>query len=340
MPATPAPRTRPRAAVIYHPLKVNLPDLKAAINTAASSAGWARTRWYATSEEDPGGLLAAEAVSEGAAMVFVAGGDGSVRAVAESLRETGVPLALVPSGTGNLLARNLDLPLADLDAAARIGFGGRDRAIDMGLITVEHGSEGSIERGFLVMAGIGLDATVMANTNPALKKAVGWLAYVDAGLRMLPRVKPFRIHFQLEGAPRRSAHVSTILFGNCGSLPGGLELMPDASIDDGKLDLAVLQPANLADWLRVWRKIRWANGPLRRTRIGERIVRATRGRKGTKIISYLRTRSVTVLLDEPQDFELDGDQMGRTRAAVVRTAPGALVVRVPGDAADATRTGA
>ncbi|UCR88124.1 diacylglycerol/lipid kinase family protein [Mycetocola spongiae] len=329
MTSTRPSRSRPRAAVIYNPIKVKLPELKAEINTAATTAGWARTRWYPTSVEDPGGLIAAEAIADGASLVFAAGGDGTVRAVAETLRGSGIPLSLVPSGTGNLLARNLDLPLSDLATAALIGFTGHSRPIDMGVMSIEREDAPPEEHAFLVMAGIGLDATIMANTSAMLKRTVGWLAYVDAGVRTLATAKPFRLHYRLEGRSLHSVNVSTILFANCGSLPGGLELLPDSSVDDGKLDLAVLQPAGLFGWVRIWRKLRWENGSLRRSRIGQRIITVTRGRKGTKTISYLRTRSVTVRLDEPQGVELDGDQMGVTRSVTVRTDPHALLVRVP-----------
>lgn len=321
--------SRPRAAVVYNPVKVKLPELKAAINTAAENEGWARTLWYETSEADPGGGITRTALADGASLIFAAGGDGTVRAVADALRGAEVPLALIPSGTGNLLARNLSLPLSDLDTAAHIGFAGRSRPIDMGIMNVIDEKGRGSEHSFLVMAGIGLDATVMANTNPTLKKAVGWLAYVDAGMRALPNAHPFRLRYQLAGRSEHSVSVSTILFGNCGSLPGGLELMPDAAIDDGQLDLAVLQPAGLFGWLKVWRKLRWENGSLRKSRIGQRIITVTRGRKGTKTISYLRTAEVNVRLDEPQSFEIDGDELGRIISARVGTEPSTLLVRVP-----------
>ncbi|RLP75541.1 diacylglycerol kinase [Mycetocola tolaasinivorans] len=327
-PSRPSPE-RPRAAVIYNPVKVKLPELKAAINTAAEHAGWERTRWYETSEADPGAGITREALADGASLVFAAGGDGTVRDVADSLRGTGVPLALLPSGTGNLLARNLFLPLGDLDTAAHIGFAGHSRTIDMGIMRVVNDRGERSEHSFLVMAGIGLDATIMANTNPALKRAVGWLAYVDAGMRALPGARPFKLRYRLAGRSEHSVSVSTILFGNCGSLPGGLELMPDAAIDDGQLDMAVLQPAGLFGWLKVWRKLRWENGSLRKSRIGQRIITVTRGRKGTKTISYLRSPEVDVRLDEPQDFEIDGDVIGSIVSAKVGTEPGTLVVRVP-----------
>src|SRR3978361_135097 len=105
------------AAVIYNPIKVNLKLLKATVKTAESQAGWLKTLWFETSVLDPGGEVTKEALARGADVVLAAGGDGTIRAVAESLRGTDVPLALLPSGTGNLLARNMALALDHLAVA-------------------------------------------------------------------------------------------------------------------------------------------------------------------------------------------------------------------------------
>src|SRR4051812_27004958 len=113
MPATTPPDVR-FAAVVYNPIKVDLDALRASVDAAAREAGWGESRWYETSEEDPGVGEAKQAVDEGAEIVLAPGGDGTIRAVAEGLHKTGVPIALLPSGTGNLLARNLDLALDNL----------------------------------------------------------------------------------------------------------------------------------------------------------------------------------------------------------------------------------
>ena len=92
-----------RAAVIYNPVKADVARLRAAVAAAESSAGWAKSLWLATTIEEPGGGLAAQAVREGADVVLAAGGDGTVRFVGEALRNTGVPLALVPAGAVDVL---------------------------------------------------------------------------------------------------------------------------------------------------------------------------------------------------------------------------------------------
>ncbi len=112
---------KPQAAVVYNPINVELAALKKAVAAAEKKAGWKRSLWLETSEEDPGGGPAKEAVAKGASLVIAAGGDGTVRAAAEELRGTDVAIALLPSGTGNLLARNLDLPLDNIADAVDIG---------------------------------------------------------------------------------------------------------------------------------------------------------------------------------------------------------------------------
>jgi len=319
---------RKHAAVVYNPTRVTRATLSAAIDPAAADAGWGETRWFETSVADPGKDITRRAVRDGADMVFAAGGDGTVRSVAEGIRDSGAALALLPSGTANILARNLGLPIANVPEAVSIAFGGRTRNIDLGIATLSR-VDGTIEEhGFLVMAGMGVDADIMANTNETLKKTVGWLAYVDAGIRVIPNARPFRIRYQLDDTAPHSAHVSTILFGNCGTLTGGLEIMPDAVVDDGLLDVAVLQPQGALGWIEMWRKLRWENGFLRRSSIGRRIIQATPESAST--ITYLRSSGITVLLDKPRDVELDGDEFGIVSGVRFAADAGALAVRVRG----------
>src|ERR1700710_801506 len=115
-----------RAAVIFNPIKVDLKKLKAAVARAESEAGWAKSVWIETSEEDPGGAQPHAAIAKGVDVVIAAGGDGTVRAVAEGLRGSDVALSLLPSGTGNVLARNLELSLAHLDESINTAFTGHD----------------------------------------------------------------------------------------------------------------------------------------------------------------------------------------------------------------------
>ncbi|MEP6477923.1 MAG: diacylglycerol kinase family protein [Rhodoglobus sp.] len=315
------------AAVVYNPIKVDLPKLKKAVNGAASAAGWGTTIWLSTSEKDAGQGATKRAVAGGAIVVIAAGGDGTVRAVAEALRDSDVALSLLPSGTGNLLARNLDLPLTNIDDAVAIAFTGVDHRIDLGIVEIERADGDTEEHVFLVVAGLGLDAKMIKNTNSKLKKAVGWLAYIDGGLRSLPELHSIRIRYRLDGATERSMNVHTIMVGNCGALPGGILLMPDAKPDDGILDIAALRPRGPFGWVKVWNKVAWENGVLRKSVIGRKIIDLSS--PDVKSVTYFTGRTLDIVVESPQEFQLDGDEFGEATSVRTRVDAGALAVRMP-----------
>lgn len=325
--ATPSAENKRRAAVVYNPIKVDVSRLKDAVHAAAKEAGWAPTLWFETTEEDWGQGVTASAVRRGADVVIAAGGDGTVRAVAEALRDSGASLALVPSGTGNLLARNLELPLANLEQSIHTAFTGDDRRIDVGMVEIIRADGSSEEHAFVVMAGLGLDAKMIKNTNSKLKRAVGWLAYVDGITRSIPELKPVRITYSLDGAARRSMSVHTIIVGNCGMLPGGLLLMPEAKPDDGRLDIAALRPRGPFGWAKVWRKVAWENGVLRKSALGRKIIDLS---ADVRDVTYLTGTDLRMTVEGvPEEFQLDGDEFGEARSVHAWVDPGALTVKVP-----------
>jgi diacylglycerol kinase family enzyme len=323
--ATSSTERKQRAAVVYNPIKVDIGKLRTAVGTAERGVGWQPSLWFKTSEQDAGQGVTASAIRRGATVVIAAGGDGTVRAVGEALRDSGVSLALLPSGTGNLLARNLDLPLTNIDAALSVAFGPDSRVIDLGMVEITRADGDSEEHAFLVMAGLGLDAKMIKNTNSRLKKAVGWLAYVDGITRSLPELKPVRLSYRLDGGPERSVNVHTIIVGNCGMLPGGLLLMPDAKPDDGILDIAALRPRGPFGWAKVWRKVAWENGVLRRSALGRRIIDLS---KDVRDVTYLTGKELRMTVERPEEFQLDGDEFGEAKSVRTWVDPGALTVKV------------
>ena len=316
---------RRQAAVIFNPIKVDLPKLKKAITAAAKGAGWSPTIWFPTSEDDPGQRVAASAIRRGADVVLVAGGDGTVRAVAEGLRGSSAALAVLPSGTGNLLARNLNLPLNSMDDAIEIAFTGDDHAIDLGIAAITRESGEREEHVFLVVAGLGIDAKMIANTRSDLKKAIGWLAYIDGIGRSIPTLEPVRLTYSRDKAPKRTLDVHTIMIGNCGSLPGGLLLIPDAKPDDGRLDIVAFRPRGAFGWLRIWNKIAWENGVLRKSAVGRKIIDLS---KDVKDVTYWTGKDLVIDVVKPQEFQLDGDEFGAATHVHTWVDPGALTVRV------------
>lgn len=320
---TPAPARR--AAVVVNPMKVDLPALKKTVTAAAKAAGWSPTLWFETTVDDPGTGQARAAAAKGVEVVIVAGGDGTVRAVAEGLRGADTALALLPSGTGNLLARNLELALHSVDDSLAIAFGGVDRAIDLGIAEMRRADGGSEERAFAVMAGIGIDAKMVANSNEELKRRVGWVAYIDAIAKAVRDTDRLRVRFRIDDGPTRAMSAHTVLVGNCGLLPGNLLLLPEATLDDGRLDIVALRPEGFFGWLEVWVKIVWENGVLRRSTFGRKLAGMTRE---IRTMSYLTASRFTVQLEREEEFELDGDEFGRVVGFSTWTDPGAIRVRV------------
>jgi hypothetical protein len=171
-----------RCAVIYNPTKVS-DKFRALVDESLHRNGWRDTLWLETSAEDPGRAMTKQAVAEQVDLVIGAGGDGTIRYVADGLAHTGFPLGLVPAGTGNLLARNLDLPLEEVDAI-EVALAGQVRLLDLVRITVDDRPP----EHFAVMAGIGIDAMIMDETDEDLKDKVGSAAYFIAAAKALGRL--------------------------------------------------------------------------------------------------------------------------------------------------------
>ncbi len=315
-----------RAALVYNPIKVDADALRATVERRSAEAGWDAPLFYETTVEDLGDGVAGEALAAGVAAVLVAGGDGTVRAVSEAMSGSGVPLTIVPSGTGNLLARNLRLPLDDPDAMVAATFDGDTLPVDVGFAKITRPGGDAEERAFVVMGGVGLDAAMIANTSGDLKKKVGWVAYVDGAARSLVGAKPFPVMYQLPGHRMHRANVQSVLVANCGSLPAGLELIPEASISDGLLDVVLFQPKSALGWLLVWRRVAWDNSVLRRFRAGRRVLAL---RTADSAVRYARGTGIDVAAQSAQHVQLDGDEFGECIHLHCRVEAGGLLVAVP-----------
>jgi YegS/Rv2252/BmrU family lipid kinase len=266
-----------------------------------SKAGWTRPLWLATTEDDPGIGMCERAIHEKCDVVFVCGGDGTVMAAATALAGCGVPLAILPVGTGNLLARNLGLPLDDETAALRIGIDGVTRNIDVAEIE---------DRKFVVMAGLGFDAAMMRDAPERLKKTFGWPAYVVSATKHL-RGRGIRVTLTIDDGEPMHRRVRTVVVGNVGKLQAGIPLLPDARPDDGVLDVVVIAPRHAVDWMRVaGRVVRRSDVPDRR-------------------MERFRARHVVIEASSAQPRQLDGDLIEDGRTMDIRIEPGALAVRVP-----------
>ncbi len=304
VPATDTPQLR--AAVIYNPSKVtDWVTFRRHVEYELKIRGWERALWLETTPEDPGRAMTAQAVAAGVDLVLGAGGDGTIRVICSGLAGTGIRFGLIPAGTGNLLARNIGIPL-DEGAALDVAFDGVDKPIDLVRVSVDGGPPDH----FAVMAGIGIDAVIMEGTNLDLKKAVGSAAYFVSAAR---NVNHPALHttIQVDDHPpfRRRAHV--IVIGNVGYLQANIPLIPDARPDDGLLDLLVASPRGAKDWVRITARV------------------LTRRRHTDEQLDRIVGRKVVITVEERDQFQLDGDTVGECGTMVAEVRPGALLLRVP-----------
>ena len=372
-----------RAAIILNPTKLDdLSLLRRRVDSEVLSAGWRPTVWLETTAEDPGHAAARAALDAGVDLVLVAGGDGTVRVVASELAGTGVSMALLPSGTGNLLARNLSVPL-DTDAALRLALTGRPRRIDVVTVSTDAGTPGAglPESGlpgdglpgnssteaagslgaqvlstpgpweadapgprvtavtsaegpglaepdasspqvvvphlspaadgatrFAVMAGLGLDAQIMEDTNDGLKKVIRAGAYAVAAVQnAVP--DPFTLTLRIDGGEPTTHQAVMALVGNVGTITRGMTLFPRAVPDDGVIDLLLANPSHVVSWAK----------------LGTGLLTGM----DVEGLDFFRARSIEMTLDRPVPFELDGDTAGVTRHLAVRVEPGVLSVIAP-----------
>jgi diacylglycerol kinase family enzyme len=276
----------------------DLPERRRVIEESLAAAGWPLPAWFETTPEDTGTGQARQAVAQGAELVFVCGGDGTVRSVIAGLIGTDAALAVLPAGTGNLLATNLGLP-DDPAAGVQLAVQHGRRRVDIGDV------EGQV---FAVMAGLGFDAAMMDDASTTLKARFGAPAYVLSAVKHL-RDRPMRAVIRIDDDPPITRRVRSVLVGNVGRLQGGIKLLPDAEPDNGQMDVAVLAPRNLWHWLTL------ASAVLLRR---ERVPR----------MQILRGSKINISSDRVQPRELDGDVIAPGRTLSVTVRPGALLLCV------------
>ena len=300
------------AAIIVNPTKFHdLVAVRAQVTEGCLAAGWEQPLWVETTSLDPGTGQTRQAVMDGAMLVCPLGGDGTIRAVAAALIGTETPMGLLPGGTANLLARNLNLPVDSLDAALKVALTGQNKRIDVGRLTVDPSGEHESpeEHIFLVMAGLGFDAAIMADAPERLKKTVGPMAYTISGAKNL-RGPQFKVRMKLDGEPEFTRRARTVVIGNCGKITGGLVLMPQAEVDDGWLDAVILSPVGVVGWVAVAGRV------------------LSQKRKGHQRVDHHRLKSVTIRTDRPERVQIDGDSIGQALALSATVDPLALIVRV------------
>ncbi|HEX3513462.1 MAG TPA: diacylglycerol kinase family protein [Trebonia sp.] len=273
--------------------------LLALCREAAARHGW-RAEFLVTEKAEAGVSAANSAALDGIDLVVAVGGDGTVRGCAEGLARTGVPLGIVPHGTANLLARTLRVPGHPRAAlAVALDSGAVDRTIDLAVAD---------DVPFTAMAGMGLDAAVVAGTR--LKHQFGWLAYAMSGAVHLT-LPPTRFSIRLDGGAPVERTARSVVVGNSGLLPGGFSLLPAARPDDGLLDVGVLAP----------------HGPFGWPRVATRVL--ARSQRQDRMLERFQARKVEISATATLPREVDGELVTAGHSLTVTVMPGALTVRMP-----------
>lgn len=307
-------------AVIAHPRKTDMAALREAALVASEQAGWAPPRFWETTVDDTGRGQAQEAVAAGAHVVAVSGGDGTVRAVAGVLAGTGVRLALFPAGTGNLLARSLDISHTSRSAAIGLLTSGQVRRIDCMDVLITSADGRRWTETSVVGLGVGYNADLMAGVDEEMKRRTGWFAYVVSGARAL-RTHAVRVRIGSDLADPtaplvdqgvESRSVRSILVMSCGILVGGLRLVSGSTPDDGVVESVIASP----------------RGP------GELLLQLGRvvshgGAGGPRVQLVRSRRSVTLECPKGTMAQIDGDPVGHVIRLEVTLRAGALHVLAP-----------
>ncbi|MFJ5073026.1 diacylglycerol kinase family protein [Streptomyces sp. NPDC088553] len=325
-----------RVVVVRHPHACD-DRLADRVRAVLETHGHRDQRWTGTTVDRPSGELAeaCSAPAPGGAgpvpvdLVVACGGDGTVRACADVVAGTGIALAVVPCGTGNLLARNLGLPL-DPATALEEALGGDCFGIDVGRVW---GDRLRPTR-FTVMAGAGFDAAMVRDASPRLKARLGWAAYLLAAVRHVrdPRT---RVSVRVDGGRRRRHRARMVVVGNVGTLQGGVELLPGARPDSGRLEVVLFDPEGAAGWLAatghlISRALRPRTAePREKARTAADPAEAGRRSVAGGALTYYSGRRVDIRFAGAQPREIDGDTLTDGRRLTVETEPGALRVRLP-----------
>jgi YegS/Rv2252/BmrU family lipid kinase len=188
--------------------------------------------------------LAARAAHNGTSDVIVAGGDGTINEAIQGLAGTKARLAIIPRGTANVLARELNLPLDDAKATV-VAAGGKSRRIHLGVAIDERAGT---RRLFVLMAGIGLDASVVQRVDPSLKKRIGKGAFWISGLSHLANWDPRPFTLEIDNLKYTATFAAV---GNAARYGGDLAITPGARIDEPEFEICIIETLSRVRYLHL-----------------------------------------------------------------------------------------
>jgi diacylglycerol kinase (ATP) len=288
-----------KVAVIAHARKT-FGDGLAGLRRELQAQGVADPLWLEVEKSKQAPSRVEQALESGAELIFAWGGDGTVQRCLGVVAGSEAALAIVPAGTANLFATNLDIP-QDIEQAVRIGLEGKRRRLDVGRVNGER---------FGVMAGAGFDASMIHGAGRSSKERFGRAAYVWTGARSL-RAKPFTTRIAVDGNSWFKGDATCVLVGNVGRLFGGVQVFQDAEPDDGHLEIGVVTADSLTEWART----------LARTAVGQS--------ERSPLVRSTSAKKIDVELDRKVRYELDGGDRVKVKSLKIRVEPKAVTVCVP-----------
>ena len=318
-------------AFIINPSKPQADQYREHIKAFCEAHNLHEVQFIDTQLDKSGRVCAQEALEGGADVVVAVGGDGTVRTVASALSGTGHALGIVPIGTGNLFARNMGIPVDDIDAALTVATSHGSHLVDVGRLTLLDDETTDHGHAFLIIAGIGFDALMIDDTDPELKKNISWLAYFVSGVKNLfaPKYKGNVTITSADGSTRstRGLTFRTFMAGNCGQIPM-FSLMPEASYDDGILDYEIIDTSGgLIGWTNLFGDV------LHQTITGK----AQQSPLSTNsTVDQVQGVSAEITLERPVLAQVDGDMLPETKHIRFSVERQALCVRVPEAASEDT----
>jgi len=292
----------PNVAVVAHSRKSfggGLPELRKVL----AAEGVTAPLWHEVAKSRRAPEHAQRAAARGVDVLFVWGGDGTVQRCIDAVAGTDTAVAILPAGTANLLAMNLQIP-DDITEAVRIGLHGDRRRMDTGSMNGEH---------FTVMAGAGFDARMISEADRGLKDRLGRAAYLYTGMRNLG-ARRMKATVDVDGERFFKGPVSCVLAANVGTIMGGIEAFPDARPDDGLLELGVVTAKNPVEWARVFGRLTFGRAE------DSAFAEITRGAK------------VRIRFDRKVPYELDGGARPARKELRIKARPHSITICVPAKA--------
>ncbi|MCB2412223.1 hypothetical protein LGT39_05085 [Demequina sp. TTPB684] len=286
-------------AVVAHAKKTfggGLGELRSVLH----DAGFPEPLWYEVARGKQAPECAKQALAKGADIIFVWGGDGTVRRCIDVVAGSDSAIAILPAGTGNLLATNLGIP-QDVSQAVEIGLHGERRALDTGKVNGEH---------FAVMAGAGLDALMIQGADDGLKDRFGRAAYLWSGAKNL-EASPVKAKVKVEGRKFHEGKITCVLVGNVREVFGGVEVFDGSRPDDGLLEVGIVTAKSQAQWIRT---------------LGTMVLGRT---ENSPFVVTARGSRIKVTFDKPTAYELDGGVRKKAKKLKIKVRPKSITLCVP-----------